>query len=495
MPLLLRTFGPLELVNTELGGHPLSGAGAQRMPLLILALAALTPGGISRDRLIHVLWPDSPPDSARASLKQHLYSLRRATGLPQLIVGSPRLRIATAMLQVDAYELTHLVGQSRLTEAAELLRGQLLEGIADDGDSSALGALVGEIRRYYAPKAALVRMARAERESAPVRVQPLSLASPVAERELRGATRRFVQGMVALPHDHASARHRAARCSYDLLEALNDADTRQLPDDQIREILSDARELWHRSRLVQQLSAYQGVDRPDVESMEWLIDGDTRTIDPVGRALEAVILEGDFSSRHREAVAWRVNQILQTRAPADGPLKVLSIAAGGARDLMLALPWLQASNATVVLADRDPDALALASLRLSVLGTAKLIQMADPFTHLGGIRDAGPFDLILTGDAYDSIRSPEASWLTETLIGLLRPTGRLCVSTAAPDSLWGAWARHVTGQQIIRRDHDELLALVGGAASECRLERPAANTRSWSWMVLEGNPIAGQIAA
>ena len=52
----LRTFGGLSL---EANGAPPPGAAAQRKTLALLALLAQHPRGLSRDKLIAYLWPET----------------------------------------------------------------------------------------------------------------------------------------------------------------------------------------------------------------------------------------------------------------------------------------------------------------------------------------------------------------------------------------------------------------------------------------------------
>ena len=83
--LRLKTFGGLSLEG-DLG--PLAGAAAQRRRLCVLAiLAASGAGGVTRDKLIGLLWPDVDEARARAALSQALYALKRDAGEDQLDPG------------------------------------------------------------------------------------------------------------------------------------------------------------------------------------------------------------------------------------------------------------------------------------------------------------------------------------------------------------------------------------------------------------------------
>ena len=126
-PLLrLRTFGGLAI---EREGSAVSGAGAQRRPLALLAqLAAAGDRGISRAKLVGTLWPDSDEEKARRVLAQTLYSLRRDLDADDLIVGTTDLRLNTEIVSTDLDEFNALADRGELRAAAMLYEGPFLDG-------------------------------------------------------------------------------------------------------------------------------------------------------------------------------------------------------------------------------------------------------------------------------------------------------------------------------------------------------------------------------
>ena len=97
--LQLRTFGGLSI---ESDGTPVSGAGQQRKTLALLALlAAAGERGMSRDRLIASLWPDTNAERGRGLLKQACYALRRDLRASDLFLGSIQLRLNPAAISSD----------------------------------------------------------------------------------------------------------------------------------------------------------------------------------------------------------------------------------------------------------------------------------------------------------------------------------------------------------------------------------------------------------
>src|SRR5262249_1706411 len=97
--LQLRTFGGLTLSRGE---EDLTGAATQRRRLAILALLAATRQvGLSRDKLVAYLWPESDAERARHVLNQLLYAQRRQFGAEGLFLGRKTLRLNPAVIWSD----------------------------------------------------------------------------------------------------------------------------------------------------------------------------------------------------------------------------------------------------------------------------------------------------------------------------------------------------------------------------------------------------------
>jgi DNA-binding SARP family transcriptional activator len=58
----------------------MSGVAVQRRRLALLALLAANPDGLSRDRIIGLLWPERKEDRARHALAQLVHAVRRSMG-------------------------------------------------------------------------------------------------------------------------------------------------------------------------------------------------------------------------------------------------------------------------------------------------------------------------------------------------------------------------------------------------------------------------------
>lgn len=121
--LRLEMFGGLVLT----GGDGTAVA-TQRRRLALLALVAVArQRGMSRDKLVAYLWPESAPESARHSLEQLLYGLRRDLGESVFVDGNPlRLNTDAVSSDVDVFEQSLEAGA--LEDAARAYQGPFLDG-------------------------------------------------------------------------------------------------------------------------------------------------------------------------------------------------------------------------------------------------------------------------------------------------------------------------------------------------------------------------------
>ena len=123
---LLKLFGGASL-ETETG--PLQGPAAQRRRLGLLARLALAGSqGLSRDKLIAYLWPESDTDKARHLLSDSLYRINQSLGGDVLVAGGDQLRIDFARLRCDVVEFEAALEGGEPEAAVRLYRGPFLDG-------------------------------------------------------------------------------------------------------------------------------------------------------------------------------------------------------------------------------------------------------------------------------------------------------------------------------------------------------------------------------
>jgi DNA-binding SARP family transcriptional activator len=117
----IRTFGGL-WIEADPAVPPL---GPRRMAILAL-VAAAGRRGITRERIIGILWADTGEGPARHALSQHLYALRRETGR-DWIVANPELHLDPA-ISSDIGEFQDALAADDMARAAGLYSGAFLEG-------------------------------------------------------------------------------------------------------------------------------------------------------------------------------------------------------------------------------------------------------------------------------------------------------------------------------------------------------------------------------
>jgi len=113
----LRTFGGLAIGTVDRNAAPAT----RRRPLALLALLS-TAGdrGLSREKVVALLWPESDEERGRNSLNQALFTLRRDMGADDLIVGASELRLNQSVMSSDVAEFERCIASGALERAVAL---------------------------------------------------------------------------------------------------------------------------------------------------------------------------------------------------------------------------------------------------------------------------------------------------------------------------------------------------------------------------------------
>lgn len=123
--LRLRTFGGLSLANGRVDG----GTASRRRPLALLALLAIAgQRGLSREKVVAMLWPETDEEHGRNSLSQAMSALRRDMTADDLVAGGSEIRLNPDAITSDVDEFERCVASSELERAAELYQGPFLDG-------------------------------------------------------------------------------------------------------------------------------------------------------------------------------------------------------------------------------------------------------------------------------------------------------------------------------------------------------------------------------
>ena len=124
----LKTFGGL---SVDIDGTPGTGAAQQRKTLGLLALlAAAGQRGLSRDKLIASLWPETDAEHGRGLLNQACYALRRDLHARDLFLGSIQLRLNSAVISSDVESFACALEENDPHRAVSFYAAPFLDGSA-----------------------------------------------------------------------------------------------------------------------------------------------------------------------------------------------------------------------------------------------------------------------------------------------------------------------------------------------------------------------------
>jgi DNA-binding SARP family transcriptional activator/TolB-like protein len=133
MTLRLHTFGRVHLTRN---GEVMSGAAGQRRLLAILSiLAAAGERGVTRDKLLSLLWADGDPEKSRHALTQSLYHIRKVLGVDRLFLGTADVRLDFTEITADVFDFQRATSEGKSDEAVGLYEGPFLDGFYVNGDA------------------------------------------------------------------------------------------------------------------------------------------------------------------------------------------------------------------------------------------------------------------------------------------------------------------------------------------------------------------------
>lgn len=124
--LRLRAFGSAAV---ERDAARLEGLSGQRKAVALLTLLAVAgEPGLSRDRVVATLWPESDETRARGALKQLVHAVRQQLGVPEVLVGTADLRLNPECIGSDVADFDAALRAGDAERAVALYAGPLLDG-------------------------------------------------------------------------------------------------------------------------------------------------------------------------------------------------------------------------------------------------------------------------------------------------------------------------------------------------------------------------------
>jgi DNA-binding SARP family transcriptional activator/tetratricopeptide (TPR) repeat protein/TolB-like protein len=123
----LKLFGGVSLMGDD---GPVAGPAAQRRRIALLSLlAAASEGGISREKLVGYLWPDTASDQARRFLADSVYALRKALGQEAILGQGDNLSLNPVLVRSDVVEFRQALARGDRHAAVAQYQGPFLDGL------------------------------------------------------------------------------------------------------------------------------------------------------------------------------------------------------------------------------------------------------------------------------------------------------------------------------------------------------------------------------
>jgi extracellular factor (EF) 3-hydroxypalmitic acid methyl ester biosynthesis protein len=311
-----------------------------------------------------------------------------------------------------------------------------------------------------------------------------------AERALQRSAARLTRLPVRGPD--GELYHQALAALHELLACASAAERAGVSDPEMQVAAAPARAFCGRySRTLAHTQRWPRGYPGDFELIEELLDGDpgseTGTLE---RALETCVLQLPIVWQHRVKVAWQA-ALVRRRLGGTGPIRVLSIGCGGARDLLRLEPH-ELGRLEIVLNDLDADALTLAAARLAGRVRQLTCLRGNALRSTTKMRAEGPFDVILVGGLLDYLPERAAQMLLRHAGGMLSPEGLLGATNIAAPNPWRPMLQLLAGWTLIERSHDQMSRLLRDPKLKASI---GLDDSRLTWLAVASHPEARSASA
>lgn len=284
---------------------------------------------------------------------------------------------------------------------------------------------------------------------------------------LGDACRRLSRLAADAPSDRAATFHRAVSLVHTICEELVEAEAAGVPREELRRIVAPARRAHAASPFIRRLQEWPRGYPGDFETIEWLCGGQNRAGDAVGQAFERYALTASIAQQHRNKVTFQAGCVLEAIERHPG-CRILSLACGSSPDIRSVATYVR-RDATFVLCDSDPDALAFSAEHLTpIVDRCKFVHGPVPRV-LRPLRPLGPFHLVYAGGLFDYLpdrvveRTLAIAWTA-----LLARGGRLVFTNIAQGNPFRVWLEYIADWSLIERSEDDIERLCRGAGIGAR---------------------------
>ena len=223
----------------------------------------------------------------------------------------------------------------------------------------------------------------------------------------------------------------------------------------------------------------------DYEMMRFIYERNFEGATLFGKAVNLAFVATAASQAvkcRKDLVRRRLKEMIQARGASATPLRILSVAAGPAQELVELLEQAEELPAPleIVLFDQDKGALAYAWRRLKGVIDRKwqkrvqVLFLNESIKRL--LRDAqlfagfGEFDAIFSCGLFDYLQPSTGVVLTRNLFARLAPGGKLLIGNMVPENPTRWIMEHHLDWQLIYRSRAELSDIAKRAAPAGRLQ-------------------------
>lgn len=127
MGVIVRLFGGARLEGSDEG--VVRGRAAHRRRLALLSILGASPtGGMTRDRLVALLWPEDGADKGRRQLTEAIYVIRKELGDAAIETAGETVALNHDLVRCDVAEFRRAVATGSFEEAAALYTAPFLDG-------------------------------------------------------------------------------------------------------------------------------------------------------------------------------------------------------------------------------------------------------------------------------------------------------------------------------------------------------------------------------
>lgn len=291
----------------------------------------------------------------------------------------------------------------------------------------------------------------------------------VALRRLATASERMTRLPVSAPAGWLY--HETYAAIHDVGAAAEAAELSRVPLEEMRQVTEHARALVARhSALFRHMQDWPHGYPGDFEIVERICEGGPRgELGSLEYALDSYVLNLPIVQQHRAKVAWQA-QLVRQKLGTQAEVRVLSVACGGSRDLILLEPN-ELGRLRLVLVDLEEGAVALSASRLRDKARDLVTIQGNVLRNMERLRENGPYDVVLIGGLLDYLPERLARGVLSRVFRMVNPGAVVGATNLAVGNPWRLLLAMFTNWVLIERSEQEMRQLFEGFGSSFSMSR------------------------